>query len=252
MNNLKQIYKESKLKLDSMTIIMLITMAVSAVFIVIAMVLALEIVPYPLRRKLLSGVSSYRNSLALDFLTVLPVMLSSFAMAIFYNIKNNKKSFDHIGATSATYCVSNTFSMLIMAIVISIFMAVIEIIIIFAAGTTPLFPILGDIKFDAMIRMWTNFGVYILIAYSTFQVVTYLINNIMNRNYIRAVLLIGIPTAIIIIYILSIELTYGVAIDLSIYQKLMSTKRLGIISLSGILISNIVDTALCIYGGRIR
>ena len=246
MNNWKQICRETKLKLDSMTIIMLIGMAVSAVIIVLSFVLRFPIsLSSILDSPFMSSDSKY---VALDYISMLPLAIISIVIGILYNIKNNKKSFDHIGASGTTYCMSNASSMLIMAILLSLFMAMIEVIIVVIAGATINFPVASNINVDLMTRVWTNFGIYIVVAYSIFQLITFLINNIMNRNYIRAVILVAVPVVMFTISALIINRLYYVFDN----EFLNSIGAYSIALLSGVLISNAIDALICVYGGMIR
>ena len=251
MKKFNQIYKESKLKLNSMTIAVMIVAAVSFIFLIIAIAVPFSPVPEFI------NYSGYKE-LNIYFFSIIPLVIGSVIIAVLYNIRNNRKSFDNIGSTSETYCISNFTSLFLVAITISVIMMIIEIIIVVIAGTIPSLPIVDLDKIRLMEGVGVNFAYYIGGSYVILQMITILFNNIMNRKYSRALLLIAIPVVITIAYALTATFVFGNGRSVEdeqlqkLFNMLSSFNAFLVALVCGVVVSNIVEYVLCVKGDRLR
>ena len=258
MNKLKQVYKESKLKLESMTIIMIIMGLAIFIFSMISIAVPFSTVPNYLDQ----GFFASYDIMQINYFAITPIVVVSIIIVLLYNAKNSKKSFDNIGATNETYCISNYASLLAIAVAMSVMTMLTEIIVLVIAGSLPTFPI-GDLdKVTLMMIVGKNFGIYIATSYMAMQLVTYLLNNAMNRNYGRAAVLLLIPFVLLVAFVLIGAFAFDYDIvnsDLPEHDYYIALEsffmgiegRFTAVAI-GVVISNIVEYVLCLKGGRIR
>ena len=261
MNKFKQVYIETKLKLNSMSIILLIAGGLSFLFVMISMLIGYYPVP-----GILGSSSYYGMTICINMFSIMPIIISSIVIGILYNIKNNKKSYDNIGATNETYCISNIAGLMLITLLLSVSMMVFEVLIVLIAGTLPSMPTVNINNLDLLSAVGINLLWYICFSFMILKIITLIANNLMNRNYFRIIILIAIPVAICVILLLVVILAfdtnyiYGGGGDglpeghiiRVLYRFLSDEKTMFIAVAVGLLIADPVEYLLCVKRGRLR
>ena len=258
MNKLKQVYLEVKVKLNSISTIMLFLWGLSFIFIMIAFLMRININPF-------QGIAIGKlNYISIDLYSIIPLCISAAVLSILFNVKNSRKSFDNFGSTSETYFLSNFTSTITISTMLSVCVIMSEILIVTIVGTLPSWPLESNNMLILLKAIGINLCWYLMLSFIITKIITNIICNISNRNYIKLVISIVIPILSMLLLLLITNCAFdggliygepGLPMDdpYRVWYEMLSSPPAYLIALViGLIVYDAVNYIMCVKRGRLR